>query len=114
MKKYITKTLFVFSILIPCSCLLAQTNVDSLKSKLDLLPNDTASIHNIIKIANGYGNLDLNAQIAALEVAEEKTLAIKDPALLCKIYIHISNAYIESSKTVEASNYLLKANRVSA
>lgn len=106
LKKLVPLSLLYFSFVIG---VMAQADTDSLKYKLNELPNDTSVINNIFRMAvRQYSKLDPNASLACLEVAEQKALILHDPKLLCRAYLHKSEIYLNMSNSVDASIYISK------
>jgi tetratricopeptide (TPR) repeat protein len=70
-----------------------QINLDSLKKELDLLPNDTASVSNLIKQSMQLRKINLDAAVVCSKSAVEKAKLVENKFLLSRSYLSLGATY---------------------
>jgi tetratricopeptide (TPR) repeat protein len=95
------------------STILANSNVDSLKTNFKELPNDTHSINIILTEAIKYINIDCIAYINLVNIAEEKSRLVKNPAFLGRVFYYKGIGLLRLSDLAEAGKYFTMSKIIS-
>jgi two-component system, NarL family, sensor kinase len=106
------KIIFLLLFKLLCITGYAQLNIDSLRTAVAKMPNDTACIFMLLRLCDQSENIDVNTQFEIAKIAEAKYGTDKADSVAARIYTKITFAAFRQNNAPVCMKYLLKAKKI--